>query len=83
MAFDFFATDDAREAVRLKVEALYPAHEVERFTELFWSRIQRWRDEEGSTTVNAAAMAVAAPTPASSTSPARRAPRGRRPTRTA
>ncbi len=88
VASDFFATDDAREAVRLKVEALYPAHEVERFTELFWSRIQRWRDEEGSATVSAAAAMdatpattdVAAPT---STSPTRRAPRGRRPTRTA
>jgi hypothetical protein len=25
--------------------ALYPAHEVERFTELFWERIQTWRNE--------------------------------------
>jgi len=41
----FFQTAEAREAIRLKVAALFPAHEVERFTELFWSRIQRWREE--------------------------------------
>jgi len=39
----FFGTAGAREAVRQKVAMLYPAHEVERFTELFWSRIQAWR----------------------------------------
>jgi hypothetical protein len=31
--------------VRQKVAALYPAHEVEPFTELFWERIQQWRSE--------------------------------------
>jgi hypothetical protein len=31
------------EAVRKKVEALFPANEVEPFTELFWQRIQDWR----------------------------------------
>jgi hypothetical protein len=36
-----------RDAVRQKVEALYPAHEVDEFTELFWSRIQDWRRLEG------------------------------------
>jgi hypothetical protein len=40
---EFFTTPEAKEAVRQKVTALYPAHEVERFTELFWSRIQAWR----------------------------------------
>ena len=31
-----------------KVQALFPAHEVEQFTELFWRRIQGWRaDEKG------------------------------------
>jgi hypothetical protein len=39
----FFATPRAKEAVRLKVAALFPAHEVEMFTELFWNRIQAWR----------------------------------------
>ena len=43
VAAEFFATPEAKEAVRQKVMALYPAHEVERFTELFWSRIQAWR----------------------------------------
>ena len=33
----------AQDAVRQKVAALFPAHEVEQFTELFWERIQRWR----------------------------------------
>jgi hypothetical protein len=45
VADEFFATTAAREAIRAKVEALYPAHEVEQFTELFFSRIQRWRQD--------------------------------------
>jgi len=43
VAFDFFASPEAKEAVRLKVAALFPEHEVEKFTELFWGRIQEWR----------------------------------------
>ena len=43
VAFEFFGTAVARDAVRQKVTALFPAHEVERYTELFWSRIQAWR----------------------------------------
>jgi hypothetical protein len=43
VANDFFGTDTAKDAVRQKVSALFPAHEVEKFTELFWSRIQAWR----------------------------------------
>jgi hypothetical protein len=43
----FFATAEAKDAVRQKVAALFPPHEVERFTELFWGRIQRWREEGG------------------------------------
>jgi hypothetical protein len=31
--------------VRKKVAALFPAHEVEQFTELFWQRVQKWRAE--------------------------------------
>lgn len=42
---EFFATDEAREIVRRKVEALFPEHEVESFTELFWDRIQQWREQ--------------------------------------
>ncbi len=41
----FFATETARDAVRRKVKSLFPEHEVESFTELFWSRIQQWRDD--------------------------------------
>ena len=43
VAFDFFASPEAKEAVRLKVAALFPDHEIEKFTELFWGRIQEWR----------------------------------------
>lgn len=42
----FFGTDMARDAVRQKVDAMYPPHEREEFTELFWTRIQTWRQEE-------------------------------------
>ena len=45
VVWEFFGTDVARDAVRQKVAALFPSHEVEQFTELFWSRIQRWRDD--------------------------------------
>ena len=47
VALEFFGTDTVRHAVREKVEAIFPAHETEEFTELFWQRIQNWRDTEG------------------------------------
>jgi hypothetical protein len=47
VACDFFGTEAAKEAVRRKVTALFPAHEVDEFTELFFARIQRWREAEG------------------------------------
>jgi hypothetical protein len=43
VAHDFFGTDRAKHAVRLKVAALFPKHEVDPFTEHFWQRIQDWR----------------------------------------
>jgi len=43
VAYEFFASPEARDAVRQKVAALFPEHEIEQFTELFWSRIQAWR----------------------------------------
>jgi len=46
VAWEFFATSQAKEAVRLKVMALFPPHEVEQFTELFWKRIQQWRADQ-------------------------------------
>jgi hypothetical protein len=45
VAWEFFATDQAMEAVRQKVAALYPTHEIEVFTTLFWNRIQHWREQ--------------------------------------
>jgi hypothetical protein len=43
VAWEFFGTPVAHDAVRKKVAALFPAHEIELFTELFWKRIQAWR----------------------------------------
>ncbi len=40
IADEFFASDIAHDAVRQKVTALFPEHEIEPFTELFWQRIQ-------------------------------------------
>jgi hypothetical protein len=45
VAHTFFGSSVAKEAIRQKVAALYPAHEVERFTELFWNRVQQWRKD--------------------------------------
>jgi len=46
VAAEFFGSDAAREAVWLKVKALFPAHEVEAFTEHFWGLLQFWRQTE-------------------------------------
>ncbi len=46
VAWEFFGTADAKDAVRQKVTALFPPHEIEKFTELFWGRIQDWRKAE-------------------------------------
>ncbi len=45
---EFFGTSLAKETIRQKVQALFPEHEVESFTEHFWARIQRWRDDQVS-----------------------------------
>ncbi len=42
----FFGSDTARDAVHQKVVAMYPEHEVDEFTEMFWSRIQNWREDQ-------------------------------------
>jgi hypothetical protein len=47
VADEFFATGTARDAIHQKVTALFPAHEIETFTELFWNRVQEWRRVEG------------------------------------
>ena len=43
VALEFFGTDEAKDAVRKKVQALFPEHEHEQFTEHFWGLIQFWR----------------------------------------
>jgi hypothetical protein len=48
VAEEFFASQTVHDAIRQKVESLFPAHEVETFTELFWNRVQNWRRVEGS-----------------------------------
>ncbi len=48
VADEFFASEIVRDAIRQKVKSLFPAHEVETFTELFWNRVQEWRRIEGS-----------------------------------
>lgn len=45
VTWEFFGTEVARDAVYQKVAALFPAEEVESFTEMFWQRIQKWRDD--------------------------------------
>jgi hypothetical protein len=45
-AWNYFGSDRARAAVHKKVAHVYPAHEVEEFTERFWQLIQKWRNEE-------------------------------------
>ncbi len=44
VVWEFFGDEIAYGAVRQKVEALFPGHEVVFFTDLFWERIQLWRD---------------------------------------
>jgi hypothetical protein len=48
LAYDFFGSDKLRDAIHQKVSALFPAHEIDEFTELFWSRVQLWREQEGA-----------------------------------
>jgi len=46
VALEFFGTDMAKQAVRKKVVAKFPEHEVEQFTEHFWGLIGFWRKTE-------------------------------------
>jgi hypothetical protein len=45
---EWFGEEGARDAVRRKVAAVFPPHEVEEFTELFFERIQRWRADDAA-----------------------------------
>lgn len=42
-AHAYFGSERFREITRKKVEALFPAHEVDAFTELFFGQVQLWR----------------------------------------
>jgi hypothetical protein len=46
IALDYFGTDEFRQAVRAKVAALYPKHEIEPFTDHFFGLVQFWRKTE-------------------------------------
>jgi hypothetical protein len=46
VALDYFGSERAKETVRRKVAVLFPAHEVEAFTEHFWGLLQFWRATE-------------------------------------
>ena len=48
VAHAYFGGDRAREAVRIKVEALFPEHEWDQFTEHFWKELQVWREEDAA-----------------------------------
>jgi hypothetical protein len=48
VVWEFFASDVALDAVQQKVAALFPIHEIDEFTVLFWERIQRWRADEAA-----------------------------------
>ncbi len=47
VALEFFGTEEAKAAVRKKVQALFPAHEHDEFTDYFWDKIQQWRKDAG------------------------------------
>lgn len=59
ISHEVFGSSEARDAVRLKVAALFPAHEIDEFTELFWQRIQDWRATEPPGSVAATARTPA------------------------
>ncbi|HSF84923.1 MAG TPA: hypothetical protein VLG28_04565 [Acidimicrobiia bacterium] len=46
ITLDYFATERAKGIIRHKVETMFPAQEVDQFTEHFWGLIQFWRRTE-------------------------------------
>ncbi len=46
VASEFFSSSDCRDAIHQKVRSMYPDHEIEEFTELFWERIQKCLTDE-------------------------------------
>ena len=47
-AMGWFRSEACRQAVRVKVAHIYPAHEVDAFTERFWQLVQKWCDDNQS-----------------------------------
>ena len=52
VALEFFGTQRARDIVREKVTALFPAHEVGPFTDHFFGLVQFWRKTEADRLAN-------------------------------
>ena len=48
VTWEYFGTDPAKEAVRKKVQALFPEHEWDEFTDHFWNEIQAWREADAA-----------------------------------
>jgi hypothetical protein len=46
VALEYFGTERFRSVVREKVTAVFPAHEVDRFTEHFYGLVGFWRKTE-------------------------------------
>ncbi len=46
LAVEYFGTERVREIIRRKVATLFPAHEVDHFTDHFFGLIQFWRHTE-------------------------------------
>ena len=46
VAYDYFGTAAFKAVVREKVAALYPAHEIDQFTDHFYGLVQFWRKTE-------------------------------------
>ena len=47
IAHAYFGSEDFHAVVREKVDALFPDHEVDEFTEHFFGLVQFWRKTEG------------------------------------
>lgn len=62
VAWEFFGTEECKGIIRAKVESVFPAHEVDEFTEHFWGLIQFWRKTDADARHRSAdASAPAAP----------------------
>jgi len=46
VALEYFGSQSCKDTVRAKVAALYPAHEVDQFTDHFFGLVQFWRKTE-------------------------------------